>query len=162
MWKRIRWNHLKFWPLLLNYNHHNLKILLPPANDVCEGYVFTGVCLSTTGGACVVALGGHAWLLRGGGHAWLLWGCAWFLLRGHAWFFPGGVHGFFWGVGGMHGFFWGGVHGFSRGVRDFFWGACVGYDEIRSMSGRYTSYWNAFLFYRRSESNHRCALRKQT
>ena len=26
-------------------------------------------------------------------------------------------------------------------------GACVGYDEIRSMSGRYASYWNAFLFH---------------
>ena len=25
-------------------------------------------------------------------------------------------------------------------------GASVGYDEIRSMSGRYASYWNAFLF----------------
>ena len=25
-------------------------------------------------------------------------------------------------------------------------GVCVGYDEIRSMSGRYASYWNAFLF----------------
>ena len=24
-------------------------------------------------------------------------------------------------------------------------GACVAYDEIRSMSGRYASYWNAFL-----------------
>ena len=24
-------------------------------------------------------------------------------------------------------------------------GACVGYDEIRSMSGRYAYYWNAFL-----------------
>ena len=24
--------------------------------------------------------------------------------------------------------------------------ACIGYDEIRSMSVRYTSYWNAFLF----------------
>ena len=34
----------------------------------------------------------------------------------------------------------GGVHGGGGG------GACVGYDEIRSMSGRYTSYWNAFLF----------------
>ena len=63
-------------------------------------------------GACVVALGGHAWLLRGvgmrgcsggacmvapGGHAWLLGGHAWFLLGGvcgfsggRAWFFPGG------------------------------------------------------------------------
>ena len=27
--------------------------LLPPANDVCEGYVFTGVCLST--GVCPIA-----------------------------------------------------------------------------------------------------------
>ena len=25
-------------------------------------------------------------------------------------------------------------------------GGCVGYDEIWSMSGRYASYWNAFLF----------------
>ena len=37
----------------------------------------------------------------------------------------------------MRGFFWG-VHG-------FFWGECIGYDEIWSMSGRYASYWNAFL-----------------
>ena len=27
-----------------------LYVLLPPANEVCEGYVFTGVCLSTEGG----------------------------------------------------------------------------------------------------------------
>ena len=36
-----------------------------------------------------------------------------------------------------------------RGARGRAWwrgGACVGYDEIRSMSGRYASYWNAFLF----------------
>ena len=33
----------------------------------------------------------------------------------------------------------GGMRGFSQG------GAGVGYDEIRSMSGRYASYWNAFL-----------------
>ena len=39
--------------------------LLPPANEVCEGYVFTGVCLST---------GGHAWHVAGGMHG-----------RGHAW-----------------------------------------------------------------------------
>ena len=31
--------------------------LLPPAKEVCEGYAFTGVCLST-GGACIVAEGG--------------------------------------------------------------------------------------------------------
>ena len=33
--------------------------LLPPANEVCEGYVFTSVCLSTGGGACM-AMGEHA------------------------------------------------------------------------------------------------------
>ena len=81
--------------------------LLPPANEVCEGYVFTGVCLST---------GGHAWLLRGvcmvapgwggmhgcsrGWHAWLLWGdlhCSGGVCGcsrgGHAWLLWGGMHG---------------------------------------------------------------------
>ena len=48
-------------------------------------------------------------------------------------------------VGGMHGcegacmVVVGGVHGCG-------W-TYVGYDEIRSMSRRYTSYWNAFLLY---------------
>ena len=32
-----------------------------------------------------------------------------------------------------------GGHVWQRGV-------CVGNDEIRSMSGRYASYWNVFLF----------------
>ena len=32
------------------------------------------------------------------------------------------------------------------GVVWLYGGACVGYDEIRSMSWRYASYWNAFLF----------------
>ena len=64
-------------------------------------------------GACMVAPGGHAWLLRGGG-----------------------VHGFIRGVWFYSG---GGVCGFFS----FF-----GYNEIRSMSGRYASYWNTFLFSR--------------
>ena len=42
----------------------SLQKLLPPA--ICEGYVFTGVCLSMGRG--------RAWLLRGEGRAWLLWG----------------------------------------------------------------------------------------
>ena len=69
---------------------------LPPANEVCEGYVFTGVCLSTGEGhvwllvggmpgcwwgacmvagrgACVVA-GWGACMVAGGGPAWLLAG----------------------------------------------------------------------------------------
>ena len=69
------------------------------------------------GGACMVALGGCVWLHWGG-----MRGCT-----------RGGMHGFI--QGGMHGFIWGGVHGFFS----FF-----EYNEIRSMSGRYASYWNAF------------------
>ena len=74
---------------------------LPPANEVWEGYDFTGVCLSTGGWACMVVVGG-AWL-QGGihscgrvggmcgcrGHMWLqgacviAGGCAWW--RGIWW-----------------------------------------------------------------------------
>ena len=43
-------------------------IFLPPANEVCEGYVFTGVCLST---------GGRAWLPGGRRHAWQRGGHVW-------------------------------------------------------------------------------------
>ena len=32
--------------------HVEVVIFLTPANEVCEGYVFTGVCLSTGGGLC--------------------------------------------------------------------------------------------------------------
>ena len=82
-----------------------------------------GACM--VAGACVVA-GGHAWLL-GGMH-----GCrgACMVAGGEAWL---------WGVCMVAGgWAWlGGMHDC--------WG-CIGYDEIRSMSGRYTSYWNAFLF----------------
>ena len=43
--------------------HHwskNRDRLLPPANEVCEGYVFTGVCLST-GGILVSVKGVSDW-----------------------------------------------------------------------------------------------------
>ena len=73
---------------------------LPPANEVCEGYVFTGVCLSTKGGACVVARGGHAWLLQGGGACVVarggMHGCsggACVVARGACVVAPGGVRG---------------------------------------------------------------------
>ena len=93
-------------------------------------------------GACMVALGGHAWLLWGvhgclgacvvasGGVG--MCGCsggACVVARGVctvaggcAWLLPGGACVV--PRGGMRGFF----------------------HEIRSMSGRYASYWNAFLF----------------
>ena len=71
--------------------------------------------------------GGHAWLagVRG---ACMVPSRACMVPRGHAWF-PGGACVV--PRGGMHG---------CRGV-------CIGYNEIRSMSGRYASYWNAFLLF---------------
>ena len=102
---------------------------LPPANEVWEGYVFTGVCHS------VHREGGHAWLLPGGMH-----GCSWgvcVVARGAYMVAPGGacvvawggMHGCSWGerawliLGGMHGcsggghawLLWGGMHGCSGG-----------------------------------------------
>ena len=93
---------------------------------------------------------GHAWL-RGGGHAWLLGGGG-----------AGGMHGcsggcaWFWGVCMVVGgnVWLPGGHAWLRwGGRAWLWGACmvvggacVGYDEIRSISRRYASYWDAFLF----------------
>ena len=66
-------------------------------------------------GACVVA--GGACMVAGGMH-----GCrgACVVAGGHAWLLGGFVV-----AGG------GGVHGY--------WGACIGYDEIRSMSRQYAS-----------------------
>ena len=130
------------------------KILfLPPANEVCEGYVFTGVCLSTGGGVCGCSQGGMrgCWGLRGcsrGGHAWLLRG------RGACVVAPGGacvdalgggMCGCSWGAGGAcmvapggHAWLlWGACVVAPRGAW-LLWGgcmvalgACVGYDEIR-------------------------------
>ena len=48
-----------------------IKWLLPPTNEVCEGYVFTVVCLSTKEGRAWQGGGVH-----GGGNVWL-GGCAW-------------------------------------------------------------------------------------
>ena len=69
--------------------------LLPPANEVCEGYVFTGIRLST-GGACVVVVVGAcvrhggcrgAWLQGGmhgcGRHVSLRGACV--VVGGNAW-----------------------------------------------------------------------------
>ena len=97
--------------------------------------------------------GGHAWLLWGG--AWLLWGVCVVLFRGAcvvlfggcAWFYSGGMHGFIRGGmhGFIHGFIWGGYAWFYLGgMHGFF--SFFRYNEILSMSGRYASYWNAFLF----------------
>ena len=183
---------------------HSHSAFLPPANELCEGYVFTGVCDSVNRGRgvrgcspgvgwglCGCSLGGHAWLLMGG-----VRGCSWGVRMvaqgGHAWLLDGacmvahggGMHGCLGGVcgclgvcvvargacvvahggacmvarGGMRGCSWGGMHrcsgacvvspGGMRGCSGG-GGACVFFflNEVRSMSGRYASYWNAFLFF---------------
>ena len=55
--------------ILVSYKMRGrLEYSLPPANEVCEGYVFTGVCHSVhRGGVRGCSGGGRAWLLRGGG-----------------------------------------------------------------------------------------------
>ena len=134
-------------------------IFLPPANVVCEGYIFTGVCDSVNRGGVLCFCWGDAWLLPGecvwllggacmvfaGGHVWFLPGGACVVFAGgHAWFLPGGMRGFC--QGGMCGFCRGACVVFAGGHAWFFpGGACIGYDEIRSMSRRYASYWNAYL-----------------
>ena len=122
------------------------------------------VCVCDCGGGRLGGMhgcGGHAWLL-GGMHgcqgacmvAGGMHGC-----RGGVWLLGGACMvargGCVWLQGGEHGG-WvcvvargpcvvaGGVHS---------WGACMGYKEIWSMSGRYASYWNAFLFFVISQRN---------
>ena len=80
------------------------------------------MCGCSGGGACVVALGGGS-----------MRGCS----GGACMVARGGMHGCSGGVCVAP--LGGGVHGCTGGVRGFF-------HEIRSMSGRYASYWNAFLF----------------
>ena len=110
---------------------------LLPGVGACIDAPGRGACMVATGGgmhgcsrgACVVAPGEHAWLVPGG-PAWLLpGGCAWLLPGACAWLLLGAC------VVAPRGRAW-----LLRGG-----GVCVGYDEIRSMSRRYASYWNAFL-----------------
>ena len=68
-----------------------------------------------SGGVCVVAPGGHAWLLWGacmvapGGACMVFAGGAWFFPGGHVWFLPVGVCVVFY-LGGMRGFSRGSMH----------------------------------------------------
>ena len=103
-----------------------------------QGNIFTPVCHSVHRGACVVArgvcgcrggmCGGGACMVAGG---WL-WGAG-MVAGGRVWL-QGGVHG----CGGSA---W--LQGVCMLVGG---GMCIGYDEIRSMSGQYASYFHAFLY----------------
>ena len=87
-----------------------------------QGNIFTPVCHSVHRG------GGHAWLGDMHGCGGDMHGC------GGACMVAGGVHGC-----------WRGHSWLCRGCAWLHW-ACIGYDKVRSMSGRYASYWNAFFF----------------
>ena len=98
---------------LWSYSATAKSTLLPPANVVCEGYVFTGICDSVNrGGVRGFIRGGMRGFIRGvhgfirGGMCGFIWGCAWFysggacmvLFGGRAWFYLGGMHGFIQGA----------------------------------------------------------------
>ena len=93
--------------------------------------------------------GGHAWLHWGGVRGFIWGGVCGFISGGRAWFYSGGMRGFIgghaWFYSGGAWFYSGGMRGFIQGGRAWFF-SFFGYNEIRSMSGRYASYWNAFLF----------------
>ena len=108
----------EFW--IVTVTIHYIYLYRPQTKFAKVMFLQVSVILSTGGEACVAARGGCAWLLPGG-HAWLPGGTCVVAPGGVCVVAPGG-HA--WLLGG-------GMHGFS--------------DEIRSMSGRYASYWNAFL-----------------
>ena len=145
---------LPAWPshttAVKHINRSDAKVLLPSAKEVWGKVIFLHqfVILFTGGG------GGRVWLLGGcvvaqGGHTWFYSGGMRGFIRGHVWFYSGGMRGFIWGV---HGFIWGCVWFYLGACVVLFGGVCMvfsvffGYNEIRSMSGRYASYWNALLF----------------
>ena len=104
---RVRLHQLQLWRVSSILGKRSNRIVwtlsLPPANEVYEGYVFTGVCLSTRGGMRGCS--------RQGMHG--CWGACMVTPRGHAWLLLGVC------VVAA-----GGMHGCSKG-------ACMGYDEIR-------------------------------
>ena len=99
-----------------------------PKRSFGQGNIFTSVCLSTGGGACSKFSGGCLLQIFGGVPAPNFWG-------GPAPNFRGGcLLQIFGGVPAPN--FRGGLLQISGGSPIF---------GIRSMFGRYTSYWNAFL-----------------
>ena len=94
-----------------------------------------GACVVLFRGGCMVLFGGHAWFYSGGCMV-LFRGVCMVLFGGCAWFYSGGA--WFYSAGGAC------MVLFSGGACMVF-SVFFGYNEIRSMSGRYASYWNAFL-----------------
>ena len=141
-------------PQSMNTMTHRCKnIILPktlfaggnyrPQRSCGQGNIFTPVCQS--------------FCSQGGGHAW--WGGGACVARGHAWWRGACVaRGACMAKGGMCGK--GGMHG--KGGACVMKGVCVAKGECvpctppsrdttwysRSMRGRYTSYWNAYLLWK--------------
>ena len=132
--------HAGIWSTSGRYASHSNAFLLPPATKLGQGNIFRSV-------STILSRGGMHGFIRGGVHGFIQWGaCVVLFSRGACMvLFSGGAcvvlfsggHAWFYSVGGVRGFIQGGVRGFF---------SFSGYNEIRSMSGRYASYWNAFLF----------------
>ena len=136
----------------------------------CVWFFLGGACMVFWGYAWFFGEG-HVWFFWGcgfWGHAWFFWGCAWSFggmhgfLGGHVWFWGAcmffcggcawllGVHG----CGGcgcqgvcvvVGGYVWLWGHVCGCGGHAWLQGVYIRNDEIRSMSGQYASYWNAYL-----------------
>ena len=90
-----------YYPCAINSRY------LPPANVVCEGYIFTGVCDSVNRGGCAwFYLGGMRGFIWGGMHGFIRGACVVLFGGVCVVLFGGSVRGFI--RGGMHGFIWGG------------------------------------------------------
>ena len=69
-----------------------ISLLLPPANEVWGKVIFLHLfVILFTGGVCVVAPGGHVWLLPGGGVHGYSGGACVVAPRGHVWLLLGGA-----------------------------------------------------------------------
>ena len=69
---------------------HQFVILFTGVEGACmvaqgHAWLLQGACMVALGETCMVALGGHAWLLLGG-----MCGCS----GGHAWLLPGACVGY--------------------------------------------------------------------
>ena len=119
-------NSRKLMAILISLSSH-VGVFTARKRSLGQGNIFTPVCHSVHRGGMHGCSGGGACVVAPGGACVVLFGGVCMVLFGGACMvlFRGGVRGFF----------------------SFF-----GYNEIRSMSGRYASYWNAFLFMLRRHS----------
>ena len=125
--------------------------LLQPENEVCDGYVFTRVCLSTGGGGIPVCIAGGIPACLAG----LQWNVSQHALQVSRCTPRGSLRGLAWGRGSLGRHPRGRLRGLARGVSRPTPGgcipACTEADPLPTSDsyccGWYASYWNAFLYY---------------